>query len=65
MVAGYLCVSQYLAKAQTLRGLGFRENQNAGAADPPGIVAQLVEQRAFNPMVVGSRPTDPTNFILV
>jgi hypothetical protein len=27
---------------------------------PKGSLAQLVEQRAFNPLVVGSSPTGPT-----
>ena len=30
-------------------------------ADLPGPLAQLVERRTFNPLVVGSSPTGPTN----
>ncbi len=30
--------------------------------DPVGTIAQLVEQRTFNPFVVGSTPAGPTKF---
>ena len=34
-------------------------------ASSPGLVAQLVEQRTFNPLVVGSSPTRPISRRLV
>jgi hypothetical protein len=31
---------------------------------PDGMLAQLVEQRTFNPFVVGSTPAHPTKYAL-
>ncbi len=36
---------------------------NTSSAQKPGPLAQSVEQRTFNPWVVGSIPTGPTQYI--
>lgn len=52
--------------ARALAGAFGKERQNPytiGAFKTRGPLAQLVEQRTFNPWVVGSIPTGPTFFV--
>ena len=48
---------QYVWPSQAFRELYCVSNRNF-----LGPLAQLVEHRTFNPLVVGSNPTRPTNF---
>ena len=47
-----------------IRGVGqsMRQRSAHRSVSSTGLVAQLAEQRTFNPKVVGSRPTRPTRF---
>ena len=38
--------------------------RQSGGSESKGLLAQLVEHRTFNPMVIGSNPIQPTIFNL-
>ncbi len=44
--------------------MALQGNENY-VAKPDGMLAQLVEQRTFNPFVVGSTPAHPTKYALM